>query len=491
MLTIGSNTYNIKLMIIRLLIILNFISLPSLHAQNEGAALWNEVDQLVEEADQVLVPIFLDNEFRSIARSYLQIKNNFERNGFNETIANDLRSLSLYISDQIETVRIIKEPIVDVMAARNQAIQAGADTYAITYYNDAESLLNDLSSNLEREDLESLSVNSLEAMRLYNLAELEAIELTILRQSINLLSRARMSGVHLLAPRKFNEGEEILNQAKAILNNDRTAINEALAIQDQAIIVISQSINLARQIQMYQSEQISEEDLILLLSKPIVDIANFLSIKYDYLTNPNILTSDIIQAIQELEASSDSQENINNSRRLQLNQLESEISTINERLTVSQEERNNLILEIEQLTAAARRFNQVEEIFDNEEATIIRENNDMLIRLSNITFESGSSNLSNTNDPIFQKIIDAINIFPEAIVLVEGHTDSSGDYESNLALSQLRATTVQNVLVEHYNLPLYQVTSLGYGELRPIANDETVFGQEQNRRIEIRIALER
>ncbi len=76
------------------------------------------------------------------------------------------------------------------------------------------------------------------------------------------------------------------------------------------------------------------------------------------------------------------------------------------------------------------------------------------------------------------------------MLLVEGHTDSVGNDTMNLALSERRANSVRDYLLASTILPGSQVRALGYGETRPVANNETAEGRAMNRRIDVVILPE-
>ena len=69
-------------------------------------------------------------------------------------------------------------------------------------------------------------------------------------------------------------------------------------------------------------------------------------------------------------------------------------------------------------------------------------------------------------------------------VVVEGHTDSVGTDAYNMKLSERRANTVREELIEHGVAPS-RITTIGYGETRPIASNDTAEGRAQNRRVVI------
>ncbi|MCB0294734.1 MAG: OmpA family protein, partial [Calditrichaeota bacterium] len=87
---------------------------------------------------------------------------------------------------------------------------------------------------------------------------------------------------------------------------------------------------------------------------------------------------------------------------------------------------------------------------------------------------------------LLTKVQNAIRTFPESNLTIEGHTDSFGSDSQNLALSEKRAEAVRQYLLANMsNLNPDRVLAVGYGESKPIANNETREGREKNRRIDI------
>ena len=69
---------------------------------------------------------------------------------------------------------------------------------------------------------------------------------------------------------------------------------------------------------------------------------------------------------------------------------------------------------------------------------------------------------------------------------IAGHTDSIGDNKANQILSEKRAISVKNFLVENL-INSNRIFCVGYGEKQPVESNKTKNGREKNRRIEIRI----
>jgi len=107
-----------------------------------------------------------------------------------------------------------------------------------------------------------------------------------------------------------------------------------------------------------------------------------------------------------------------------------------------------------------------------------------------VNFKSGSSVLSpeskTTLDDIASKALNAKGYVLE----VSGFADSRGSVNLNRALSQRRADAVIRYLVENHQIPLRRiVTPYGYGETNPVAENETKEGRAQNRRVEIKLLV--
>jgi len=107
-----------------------------------------------------------------------------------------------------------------------------------------------------------------------------------------------------------------------------------------------------------------------------------------------------------------------------------------------------------------------------------------------VNFKSGSSILSpeskTTLDDIASKALNAKGYVLE----VSGFADSRGSVNLNRQLSQRRADAVIRYLVENHNIPLRRiVTPYGYGEMNPVAENETREGRAQNRRVEIKLLV--
>ena len=103
-----------------------------------------------------------------------------------------------------------------------------------------------------------------------------------------------------------------------------------------------------------------------------------------------------------------------------------------------------------------------------------------------ILFQSGAAIMAAGANAELDAFAEALNQCPDAIVEVEGHTDSDGDDQRNLALSVARAESVVNALIERGVSPS-RLYAIGYGEMRPVADNDTADGKRRNRRIVVTV----
>ncbi len=103
-----------------------------------------------------------------------------------------------------------------------------------------------------------------------------------------------------------------------------------------------------------------------------------------------------------------------------------------------------------------------------------------------IRFAQGKDTILFDSYPLLDEISDAIKDNTKMQISIEGHTDSQGSDDYNLRLSQRRADAVRDYLIAR-GVPAENLKSIGFGESRPIAPNDTEEGREKNRRVEFRI----
>jgi len=113
--------------------------------------------------------------------------------------------------------------------------------------------------------------------------------------------------------------------------------------------------------------------------------------------------------------------------------------------------------------------------------------NEIAVHLTNdILFDFNSAALRPESQSTLRNLASNFQRYPDETISVEGHTDNVGSAAYNQTLSENRAYSVKNYLVDQ-GVPSSRVSGVGYGETRPKASNTTPEGRQLNRRVEIHI----
>jgi len=109
----------------------------------------------------------------------------------------------------------------------------------------------------------------------------------------------------------------------------------------------------------------------------------------------------------------------------------------------------------------------------------------------NVQFAFNSAEISSAYDSEIGVAANTLKGNPDVHAVVEGHSDSTGDENYNLHLSQRRAEAVRTLMITQYGVPAAQIRAVGYGETKPVASNATAEGQRLNRRVELVLDIAR
>ncbi len=109
-----------------------------------------------------------------------------------------------------------------------------------------------------------------------------------------------------------------------------------------------------------------------------------------------------------------------------------------------------------------------------------------LVMPGSITFAFDDARLSPSFMPTLDKLASTMNQYNKTTVNIAGHTDSRGADSYNMGLSRERANSVANYLRSR-GVASSRINVMAYGETRPVADNNTDYGRQQNRRVELTI----
>lgn len=107
------------------------------------------------------------------------------------------------------------------------------------------------------------------------------------------------------------------------------------------------------------------------------------------------------------------------------------------------------------------------------------------VSLYGIYFDTDKSNIKAESAQTLELLATLLKKSPELNIEIQGHTDNVGSADYNLTLSEQRAHSVRQYLIERNNIDQARLSAKGYGETAPKASNESVAGRAQNRRVDI------
>jgi outer membrane protein OmpA-like peptidoglycan-associated protein len=102
-----------------------------------------------------------------------------------------------------------------------------------------------------------------------------------------------------------------------------------------------------------------------------------------------------------------------------------------------------------------------------------------------ILFATNSDRIRPESTPTLEEIGTMLKDHPELRIAIEGHTDSDGEDAYNQTLSEQRAAAVKAYLMATYGIQDSRLQTAGFGESKPVADNATPEGKQQNRRVEL------
>jgi len=393
------------------------------------------------------------------------------------------------ISNARTAAELARKELAAPLQARDDALTAEAPRFAAEAWQKAAQRLNDALGRVERGDLKNAQRRGAESEVLLRDAELIAIKGMMLNEARGLIAKADEGKVERYAPRTLQAAKRYLSEAEQEINRNRYDMTVPQNLVEQARYEARHALYLSELIQTTlkkeNDDQFGMEELFLGFEEPLKRIAGELEVapRFDEgFLRP--LQSMLDQAQKQQQENRRLREEIKD-RDDQLAAQNREMQRMESRLGGVSEERIALQRRVDAQERLRASVATIETSFTPSEARVYRQGDDVVISLLGIAFPSGRSAIGAGNAPLLAKVQRALELFPDASIVVEGHTDSNGSDSANLILSQDRADAVKQYIVTNFGRNPERISSIGYGEARPVATNETADGRARNRRIDL------
>lgn len=409
---------------------------------------------------------------------YKSAEKRFYNNRVISDIREDIGKSYAQLRAALDTAKIAEVPFGPVIQARANAVSANAAEYASVSWQAAEEAFRKAALKLEDGNIRHANEAAKELTAMYQQTELQAIKENYLSGARNLIAQAEELKAERYAMKTLVDARLLLKDAERELTENRYDTDYPRDLARRARNEAQHAITITNLAIGVKKKDFSVEDIITNYEKPLAAIAGELNIVASLHEGYEKTTAEVLDKVKQLQKDSAelAQYKIQNKEQaLEIARLAEQLGIKSEALAA--EERYRALLA------------DIEGIFTEEEAQIFRQDKNMIIRMIGLNFDSNKAELKPSHLPLVAKVQQAIELSKSDLITIEGHTDSYGGDDSNLKLSEERAQAVVVHLVTKMQVDPAIMRAVGYGETRPIANNESPEGREKNRRIDVVIRL--
>jgi outer membrane protein OmpA-like peptidoglycan-associated protein len=450
-----------------------------------------QVEQLASALDArraEQVHVLSPRNFEAAVKSYETVRKDLERGRSGERLSAKVTQTQASLDRAVKAAAAARELLSTTIKAREDALIAKAPEFAAEIWSRAEQRFRDAMVENETGDMKNAQRRAAEAEVLLREAELTAVKGQVLGEPRSLIAQADEAKVERFAPRTLQAAKRYLAEAEQEIQRNRYDLMLPRNLAAQASYEARHASYLATLIAQtleQRGEEAGLEALILSWEEPLKRIASNLDLaaRFDEGVQPAIKELGEHVQRQRQEVSRLKQEL--QDRVEEVGTLTKEVERLEARLGGVSEERVALQRRVDAQERVRANVARIENSFSADEARVYRQGDDVVISLLGIKFPSGRSTIDSNSGPLMSKVQQSLALFPGVSMTVEGHTDANGSDSANLILSQDRADAVKQYLVTSFGANPERVTSIGYGEARPVSTNETAEGRARNRRIDL------
>ncbi|TRX46403.1 OmpA family protein [Fulvivirga sp. M361] len=477
------------------LVIVTFLG-PNLYGQGVRASLFDEADKSMLLAKSAQAEVLSPRTFNKAMDEYNAAKKEYDAGEELSEIREKIANATDKFQEATENTKVSAVMFSSVLSARKDAINAEAHLFVKEMWVNAEEEMKEAAEELEKGDADDAKEKANEATALYRKAELESIKANYLTNAKKLLQKADDSKVDKVSPKTIAEAKGLVKGAEKELLENRYDTDDARHLAKEAEYKALLAMHIAKEEKSLDERDFETEDYLLMNYQTLTKIGETLdmNLKFDQGTDRPV--SEITARIENdqlrianLESSVYNEQITNGNLKALLGEQQKIIQTMEGKLSdealKGQKRQQALQSRIDRMAEVSSKFEEVQQIFDQEEALVFRQKNDVIIRMVGVNFDVGKSQIKQEDYALLTKVQEAMNLFKDASISIEGHTDSQGGDEANLKLSKERADAVLTYLNANTTMDKARFSTSGFGESKPIANNETAAGRKLNRHIDV------
>ncbi len=436
----------------------------------------DDVEKRIGEAEQLRATEFSPEHYSDAkesladAKEYLQAGKNDKARKALDKSANDL-------DQAILAVQTINSQFSGLLESRDRMQMTDASYLRDDLVLRAEQDFNRVVAHVEDGDMKKANIQAKVALQTLRAAQVVALRKKFVRPVAQKVSEGRKLHAKKYAPKAVSNAVARQKEVERLIKNnpDEQVKMHALAQQGQAHA--GRAIQVAALGQRMRGNPAEVEILVDAEEARLDSLGQQLGIDLTSADGVDQKALMLQQMLGEMQQS----------YKQQLQDSDQMIAKLNAKLGVYEGDlasMNELRRKLQLKRDAEAKIKRLTKLFNSDDVEIfLTPDADVILRMKRLNFRSGSAVIPPDTYAMIDSAVQSILMFSDRSVRVEGHTDSAGGNLYNQTLSERRSDAVKAYLME--SIGSRTVESVGFGEERPIANNETLQGREKNRRIDI------
>lgn len=373
--------------------------------------------------------------------------------------------------DKLErNVSLSKVHIQNVVDAREEAFNEGA--YSLSKFKNAEDELRELAEDIEEKDINSAIENKNKVVKMFNEAEIEAIqnrELALVESNIKKIDK--LDGDDYF-DKELESLKKNIKTSKVLIERHKDTPEKYMPSitktteMSQRILALSKTANWL--------DKNSKRSVALTLEKDLDTISKPMSrrslddLSYD---SKVVYLKRQASFVPVLRSELTKTQLANLDKKMKLNDLEKTNESLTAKVKTNKEFRDKI--------------SSIRKNFGPDEAEVLMQGDKLIIRLVGLNFSVGKSKIPSNSKSLLDRVANSIKDLNSKDIEIQGHTDSTGNALFNERLSKDRAEAVSKYLTSKDSFKNVNTDIVGYGFRKPVSQNKSVLGRVQNRRVDI------
>jgi len=402
-----------------------------LNAEKANDLLYNWAP--LQDANSELANILSPNIYNDGMNYFDDALDNLAEGDDREDLDEYLKEAKISFDQSARNATNFTEKYPSILEKRTEAKEAGAEDYALKFWFDAERNLMNLGEMYEDGDYMDILDERPEAEDLYTLAKHEAAKNKILGPAKNKIDKAYDEDADDLAPITLEKSENLYAEGIMLVDSDDYTEEEVNKVAEESSSYADLAIRITELIKKADDDNPTWEKQIL----------SWNTVPLNLTSSSPVKTTPTYKQTYNTSPEKNADDNL------------------------------------------YKYYDDLEDIFNDDEAEISDSDGMIVISLVGLNFLPTQTTLNSDNEILIDKTIAAINLFPNSHITIIGHTDNASTKSFNQNLSEKVAQNVMDYIIDNSNINSTRITAEGHGEDDPIADNKTYEGRMRNRRVDV------